>query len=200
VGRKIPDISLAARRLIRDAAVRIPELGHIRASRILVVGGEARRASRATIRPSHFEESRGREGKGGRSRKPLIKVKGKKILYVITLRPLWFVGSTPEQRVATLLHELYHISIRFDGTLHGGRRHARISARLFSRRVRVLCDRYLAEAPDEVVAPFAREGEVRISMWLEKPVSAYQVGKYKGRRTYTERELFQGTMPMRNRS
>jgi predicted metallopeptidase len=187
-------MTLAVKRLIRDAVKRLPELAHVRASRVLVVAGEARRASRATIRPAHFKATRRRSGAG--RQKPLVRVKGRKILYVITLRPLWFLSSTPEERVATVLHELYHVSTRFDGTLHSGRRHAKLSPRTFSRRVRALRDRYLAAAPQEVVAPFSHSGLVRARMWLEKPGGAFRPGDYTGRRIYTERQLFYGLVPM----
>ncbi|HEU4385277.1 MAG TPA: putative metallopeptidase [Anaeromyxobacteraceae bacterium] len=190
-----PNMTLAVKRLIRDAARRLPELAHVRASRILVVAGEARRASRATIRPAHFKET-GRAHSRGRS-KPLVRLKGRKILYVVTLRPLWFLASSPEQRIDTVLHELYHVSSRFDGTLHRGRRHTRLPRGRYDRRIRILRRRYLAAAPAEVVAPFAHRGVVKVRMWLERP-AAYRPGDYAGRRVYTERHLFQGLMPMRS--
>ncbi len=191
-----PNMTLAVKRLIRDVARRIPELAHVRASRVLVVAGEARRTSRATVRPAHFKETRGRRsGLGGR-KKPLIRVKGRKILYVVTLRPLWFVGSTPEERVGTILHELYHVSTRFDGTLHRARLHSRLPLRPYNRRIRTLRDHYLATAPEEVLVPFAHAGVVRARMWLERPSSFYRVHEYAGRRVYTERQLFYGLMPM----
>lgn len=189
-------MTLAVKRLIRDVAARLPELAHVRASRILVVAGEARRASRATIRPAHFKET-GRSAVQGR-RKPLIRIKGRKILYVVTLRPLWFTASTPEERVETILHELYHASLRFDGTLHRGRRHTRLPRARYDRRVRALRRRYLALAPPEALAPFAFRGVVRVRMWLERPAS-YRTGEYAGRRVYTERQLFYGLMPMHGR-
>src|SRR5574337_1364269 len=158
-------MTLAVKRLIRDAARRLPELAHVRAGRILVVAGEARRASRASIRPA-------RSSSGDRARirrAPLVRVKGRKILYVVTLRPLWFLASTPEQRIETVLHELYHVSGRFDGTLHRGRRHGRMPRDRYHRRIRALRRRYLATAPEEVVAPFAWRGVVKVRMWLERP-------------------------------
>ena len=39
------------RRIAADMAKKVPELSHIEAARILFVAGEARRGSRATIRP-----------------------------------------------------------------------------------------------------------------------------------------------------
>ena len=193
--RDRPNLTLAVKRLVRDVAKRLPELAHVRASRILVVAGEARRTSRATIRPAHYRTSR-RRAAGG-AMKPLVRIKGRKILYVITLRPLWFVASTPEQRVATILHELYHASTRFDGTLHSGRRHGRLPLRKYNRRVQALLRKYLAVAPAEILAPFAHQGEARVRMWLEGPGS-FQDAEYVGRRIYTEQQLFYGVAIMRS--
>ena len=189
-------MTLAVKRLIRDMVARLPELSHVKPARVLVVAGEARRASRATIRPAHFGETRARGGHGGR-RKPLIRIGGRKILYVITLRPLWFRASTPEQRIATVLHELWHASERFDGTLHRGRVHSRLPRPRFERRIRALRDRYLAEAQDDVLAPFTYSGIALARMWLERPAGFYRVGEYGGRRTYTEKQLFLGLVRMK---
>lgn len=186
------------KRLIRDVAARVPELAHVRASRVLVVAGEARRASRATIRPAHFKETRRRASGVGR-RKPLVRIRGRKILYVVTLRPLWFLDSTPEERVGTILHELYHASLRFDGTLHRGRRHGVLPLAAYNRRIRRLTRRYLAAAPAEIATPFGHEGIARARMWLERPGGAYDDESYRGRRVYTERHLYYGLVRMRTR-
>jgi hypothetical protein len=193
-----PNLTLAVKKLVRDVARRVPELAHVKASRVLVVAGEARRNSRATIRPAHFGTTRRRAAGAGGAKKPLVRIKGRKILYVITLRPLWFVASTPEQRLLTIFHELYHASTRFDGTLHRGRRHSRVPLARYNRRVRRLLNRYLGEASPDVVAPFAHEGEVRVRMWLEGPGS-FQDAEYAGRRVYTERQLFYGVSVMLGR-
>ncbi len=159
--------------------------------------GEARRASRATIRPAHFKETR--RSDAGTRRKPVIRVKGRKILYVVTLRPLWFLDSTPRERIATIVHELYHASTRFDGTLHRGRRHSRLPVSAYDRRIEALVDRYLARAPEEIVAPFGADGLVRARMWLERPTSSFREDDYRGRRVYTEKQLFVGVVQMRTR-
>lgn len=189
------NVTMAVRRLVRDIALRVPELSHVRASRILVLAGEARRASRATIRPAHYKETGRRAGEGDR-KKPLIRVKGRKILYVITLRPLWFVDSTAEERVATILHELYHVSQKFDGTLHRGRRHAKLPTPKYDRRIDRMLERYLESATDEVLAPLSAHGVVSARMWLERPASAYDGEAYRGRRVYTEDQLFMGIARM----
>lgn len=185
------NITLAVKRLIRDAAARLPELAHVRPSRVLVVAGEARRSSRATIRPA-LGAGRSRESGAGR---PVVRVKGREILYVITLRPLWFRESTPAERVRTVLHELYHASTRFDGTLHRGRRHEQMPRSAYARRIQELTSRYLDGAPVEVLVPFAHRGLVRARMWLERP-SAHRGEALANRRTYTERQLFYGVVRM----
>lgn len=185
------NVTLAVKRLVRDAARRLPELAHVEPSRLLVVAGEARRASRATIKPLG--------GPGRPAGAPVVRVRGRDIRYVITLRPLWFLDSTPEARVETVLHELWHASTRFDGRLHRGRRHAAVPAAAFDRRVRALTDRYLAVAPPEVLAPFAHHGLARARMWLERPAAA-RPGGGRPRRLYTERQLFYGLVRMRTRA
>lgn len=192
-------MTLAVKRLIRDVAARLPELAHVRASRVLVVAGDARRASRATIRPAHFKETRSRTGRFSRE-KPLIRVKGRKILYVVTLRPLWFLDSTPRERIETILHELYHASLRFDGTLHRGRRHSIVPRAKYNRRVRALLERYLAVAPEDVVAPFAAHGVAKARMWLERPSGSFRGDEYRGRRVYTEKQLYYGLVRMVTRA
>src|SRR4051794_10374147 len=116
-----PNVSRVVRQVIRDAARRLPELAHVKTDRIVVIAGEARRASRATVRPMRFPG--GRRAKGGR-RKPSMSFRGHDVLYVITLRPLFFRTGTAEKRIETVLHELLHIAREFDGSLDPDRRHA----------------------------------------------------------------------------
>lgn len=192
-GRAVPvrrNMTLAVKRLIRDVAERLPEFAHVRASRVLVVAGEARGTSRATIRPAYLAPLS--EAKHRR----FIRVRGRRMLYVMTLRPLWFAESTPEERVSTILHELYHASTRFDGTLHRGRRHKRFPRAAYDRHIRELLGVYLSRAPEEVVAAFDGEGIVKVKMWLRVPrfehdgSSAIDVDEH----------LIHGFMPLRRRT
>lgn len=182
-------MTLAVRRLIRDMAARLPELAHVEPARVLVVAGEARGTSRATIRPGQLGPAR-----PGRRRR-FIRVRGREVRYVITLRPLWFLASTAEERVATLLHELYHASTRFDGTLHRGRRHARLPRARYDRQIQTLLARYLAVAPPELLAPFAGEGVVKVRMWLRIP----RPGRARGSARDVDEHLFHGYMPLATR-
>ena len=157
-------------------AHKLPEFSHVKASRILFVAGEARRGSRATIRPLA----------GSR-----ISLKGKRALYCVTLRPKFFRASTPEQRVETLLHELLHISASFDGKLHGGRRHSTLSKAKFEALLRPLVRRYLADADTALLSGLAHDGEMVARQWLERPTA-----RRNGKQTYTEKDLFLGPVQM----
>jgi predicted metallopeptidase len=156
----------------------LPEMSHLKASRILFVAGEARRASRATVKPLG--------GKGGHR----VVLQGRRVLYLVTLRPKFFRSSTPEQRVATLLHELLHINPRFDGTLAAERRHDRLPGEAFDELLDPLLRRYLAAGDPALLAALGYDGEVLARQWLERPTGPA------GRRKYTEADLFLGPVVM----
>jgi hypothetical protein len=118
------------------------------------------------------------------------------VLYVITLRPKFFRHSTPEARVETLLHELFHISTRFDGTLHRGRRHSVLKGDLFARRLRPLVRRYLAQMAPELLEALAFDGEVLARQWLEKPTALPRGKKGSARKLYSDKQLFLGPVEM----
>lgn len=174
-----PNATLLCRRIVADMAHKLPEFSHVKASRILFVAGEARRGSRATIRPLA----------GSR-----ISLKGKRALYCVTLRPKFFRASTPEQRVATLLHELLHISPRFDGTLDAERRHSRMGGGRFEALLRPLLRRYLADGDASLLGGLGHHGEVLARQWLERPTA-----RSSERETYTEKHLFLGPVMMVSR-
>ena len=174
-----PNATLLCRRVVADMVRILPELAHIRASRILFVAGEARRGSRATIRPLRGKQH------------PTVSVKGRRAMYCITLRPKFFRASTPEQRIATLLHELLHVSGRFDGTLDPDRRHSRLDTDAFEALLRPLLKRYLAAGDASLIGGLAHHGEVVARQWLERPT-----GRSSARRTYTEKDLFVGPLMM----
>jgi hypothetical protein len=191
VAKPRPNFNQAVKALIRDVATQMPEFSHIKASRILVVAGEARRASRGTIKPLMTHPA-------APNRKPIVKIRGRRMLYCVTLRPLFFRSSTVQARIGTLLHELFHISPQFDGTLDEERRHETFG-RGFGAELRPLIRRYLRLCPPELAAAFAYDGEVRVHQWLERP-SASLGGKRGARRLYTEAQLFLGPVLMITRS
>jgi len=189
------NLNRAIRALMRDLSTRSPEFSHLVPAKVLVVAGEARRASRGSVKPLAFARAKSRDHSG--QRKAVVRVNGRRMLYCVTLRPLFFRDSRPEQRIETLVHELYHVSPAFDGTLDPARRHARLG-RKFSRRFRPLVRRYLRDCPPEVVAPFAHHGPVRILAWLERPPATHARGR--SRRVYTEEQLYTVTVQMLTRA
>ena len=105
-------------------------------------------------------------------------------------------ASTAQTRVETVLHELFHLSRRFDGTLHSGRRHA-VLGKAFARKLGPLVRRYLKLCPPELLTELAHTGEVRVLQWLERPGSAYIPGTNRRvRRVYTEDQLYYGIARM----
>jgi len=176
---------------MRDLAARSPEFAHLLPAKVLVVAGEARRASRGSVKPLTF--ARGKSRDAGGARKPVVRVAGRRMLYCITLRPLFFRQARPEQRIETLLHELFHVSSSFDGTLDPARRHARLGP-TFDRAFRPVVRRYLRQCPPEVLAPFAHHGPVRVLAWLERPPATHAAGR--SRRVYTEEHLYTATVQM----
>lgn len=192
--RRRPDFTQAVRALIDHVARALPEYAHIDSARIIIVAGEARRASRGTVKPLSFSNGRQLDSLG--RRKPLVRVNGVRMLYTITLRPLFFRRSTPRQRVATVLHELFHIARAFDGTLDHGRRHAQAGDG-FESQFAPLEKRAWRALPAEVLAPFAYDGEVRVTQWLEKPQSWLPGERASHRRLYTEQHLYDGVVRLR---
>lgn len=193
VKRHRPNLNDAASLLIRDVAERLEGFSHLRAEKILVVTGEARRASRASVKPLTFANGKSRDRAG--RQKPIVRWNGKRMLYCITLRPLFFRSSTAEERVETLIHELFHIAPAFDGTLHPARRHAALG-RKFQRKLRPLVRRYLSHCPREVLDILSYHGEVKVLQWLERPPARLGPGKGGVRRVYDEEQLFVANVRM----
>src|SRR4051812_38056239 len=94
--RRRPDFCEAASLLMHDIAGRLEGFAHLQPDRILVVAGEARRASRASVKPLTFAGGKSRDRLG--RQKPVVRLKGKRMLYCITLRPLFFRDSTARER------------------------------------------------------------------------------------------------------
>ncbi|WP_373048895.1 hypothetical protein [Vulgatibacter sp.] len=197
-----PNLGTTIKAVMRDVARKLPEFAHVDASRILVVAGEARRASRATVRPLAFADSRDRLSTDRKRAKPVVQIAGRRMLYVVSFRPMFFLRSTPEKRVETILHELFHMSTRFDGTLHRGRRHAKLPGRAFQEAFGPLVDRYLPQCPQQLLQALAFDGEVIMRHWLERPAPFHHVDEAgmptrQGRRVlFTEAQLFYGPAKM----
>jgi Putative phage metallopeptidase len=191
-----PDFSAHVGLLIEHVAHTMPEFKHLVPSAILVVAGEARRGSRATVKPLAFSGGRRSDALG--RKKPLVRVEGRRILYCVTLRPLFFRDSSPRERVATVLHELFHISRDFDGTLEHAHTHAELGRR-FESRFQPLEKRLWKYLPEALRTYFSFDGEVRVLQWLERPAGWLPGERASHRRLYTEAHLFHGVVRLKGK-
>ncbi|MBE7491644.1 MAG: hypothetical protein HS108_07820 [Planctomycetes bacterium] len=112
------DVALCVHLLAR----RVEKLSHLRPAQILHGITQARNRSRYGV----YAECHGLRFKDGRREHvagryawvwPEVRVRGQEILYYITYFLPRFLDQPPQQRLNTLLHELWHISPRFDGDL-----------------------------------------------------------------------------------
>lgn len=113
------DISLLVHLLVR----RVDRLSHIKPGQILHGVSQARTRSRYGV----YAQCHGLRFKHGKREHPardghvwqwpIIKVRGGEILYYITYFLPRFLDQPPRERLHTLLHELYHVSPKFNGDL-----------------------------------------------------------------------------------
>src|SRR5262249_62343576 len=90
---------------MRDLSTRSPEFSHLVPAKVLVVAGEARRASRGPVNPLAFARAKSRDHSG--VRKPVVRVDGRRMLYRVTLPPPFLRDSRPAHGLATLPHATY---------------------------------------------------------------------------------------------
>lgn len=155
--------------LARDIAATLPELAHVDTDRVLFGVRSARSDSRhgqhACCVPLRCEGGARETFRGGRRwRLPVVRCGGVEMLYaVFVMLPRFHTAHEYPERLAVLIHELYHISPEFNGDLrrfagrnyaHGGSREA------YHREMRRLAARYQAlrgtAAPDGFLrVPFA---------------------------------------------
>src|SRR5690606_4123435 len=183
----LPDLDLAIQALMLHVRDHVDGFAQLNPHQILVVAGEARRASRATIKPLTFAGGALVDGSG--RRKPEVRVDGWQMRYCITLRPLFFRNSTPQARIGTLLHELFHIGPTFDGTLDPARRHDHLGPR-FATLFRPVLAACLQTLPEALILPFSHHGEVSLRQWVERPGASVGRTARLERSLYTEAQLF----------
>jgi len=129
------DLSLELDSLCRRLVEHFDELAHIDVDRVLFTFSRSRRPGRggllARITPLRGEAgSRQLERRRGRFLEtweiPRLHHEGREILYLITLLLPRFLHLPPRERLATILHELWHISPACDGDIRRfpGRRYA----------------------------------------------------------------------------
>ena len=173
------DLSAWCDALSRDLVARLPELGHIRPECLLFCLARSRAPGtcgvHARIVPLRFaggshEQTRRRGRYLETFTLPPLVHQGREILYLIHLLVPRFLRLSGREKLATLIHELYHVSERCDGDIRRfpGRNYAHGTSRKgYDRRVAELLSRYLDTAPKaELLTPLYLSEED----WLHRRV------------------------------
>ncbi len=158
----MPEVDLSAElsHLAGDVCRRVKVLAHIdpeallfTLSRSRALGEHGLYARICPLRPwnGNNEVTRRQRGRLEIWRLPRLQHEGRDILYLINLLVPRFFRLSFREKLHTLLHELYHISPSFDGSLRRfpGRCHAHgRSRRRYDADVAVLVDDYLGQNID----------------------------------------------------
>ncbi len=143
--------------LVEDIVRRLPALAHVRLESLLVTISRARRGglsgTYARIFPLRFERGAVRTTRRvGRElhtyEMPPLVHHGRDILYIVTFLLPRFQNLTFEQKVATVVHELYHVSEACDGDIRRlpGKNFAHgYSREAYDRKMEALAAEYLAD-------------------------------------------------------
>lgn len=142
--------------VVRDVVATLPDLAYIDLDRVLLSIAQARQASRHGVYASCFPmrfaggERETREGER-RYRMPELHHEGREILYVIYfMLPRFHAEQDYHAKIATVIHELYHISPQFNGDIRRfpGKNFAHGHSRsVYHAAMCRLADRYLGESP-----------------------------------------------------
>jgi hypothetical protein len=165
--------------LSRDLCSRIPELSHIDPNLLLFSitrsRAEGTHGTYARIVPLRFaggtrEYTRRRGLWQETFRMPVLEHQQREIYYLITIFIPRFLRLSFEQKLSTIVHELYHISATCDGDIRrfSGRNFAHGSSRAaYNRIIRLLVDRYLAGHPPERLLSFLHFDE---NLWRQQQI------------------------------
>jgi hypothetical protein len=139
-----------------DMVSRVPELAHIDLSRVAMACTQVRNRAPhgvlATMTPLRFAEGAETTVRRGRkyTAQRLRDETGREMLYILTCFLPRFMNHTLEEKVLTLLHELWHISPEFNGDLRrfAGRCYAHGGSQAeYDRQVEVLARQWWSLHP-----------------------------------------------------
>lgn len=161
------------RRICVDMVERLPELRHIDLTRVAVSFSQARKASPfglyASLTPMRFEGGKKVVKRRGRYYRTQVlrDSQGTEILYILSFCLPRFLNLELREKLATIVHELWHIGPAFDGDIrrHGGRCHVHTdSQRNYDSAMMRLAERWLALEPPSALYEFLgyRFDELRV--------------------------------------
>jgi predicted metallopeptidase len=117
------DFTASIRRICGDLARRHPQLRHVDMNRVAVRFCQTRKHGRfgmhASLTPLRFQGGARTEVRNHRLWRiePLFDSFGHEMLYLLSFYLPRFLDLPPVEKLATILHELWHISPTFDGDL-----------------------------------------------------------------------------------
>jgi len=142
--------------VVRDVVATLEEFRHVDLERVLLSIAQARQATRhggyASCAPLRFEGgAQEKMIRRRRYRMPRLQHANREILYVLYfMLPRFHEEQDYPEKLATVIHELYHISPQFNGDIRRfpGRNFAHGHSReVYHERMRRLAARYLATSP-----------------------------------------------------
>jgi hypothetical protein len=161
--------------VVRDVVATLEEFRHVDLDRVLLSIAQARQATHhggyASCAPLRFEGGATEKViRRRRYRMPVLRHEGREILYVLYfVLPRFHEEQDYREKLATVIHELYHISPQFNGDIRRfpGRNFAHGQSRdVYHAAMRVLADRYLATSPQAEEHEFLK---VPFSQLLKQP-------------------------------
>lgn len=149
------NFSHAMYHLCRDISRRLPEFQHVDMDRIAVAFAQARRnvpyGMQAKLTPLRFEEGALQTTRYGRKwTVQRIYQDQQEMLYILTFYLPRFLNHSIQEKLITVVHELYHISPAFDGDIRRLEGHYHVhshSQKEYDEHMAVLVDRYLRLNP-----------------------------------------------------
>nr|HQU45185.1 hypothetical protein [Pirellulales bacterium] len=115
------DFTFHVARLCADLCQRLEEMRHIDMGRVALRYCQVRRPGghglQASLTPLRFEEGRLQTTRGGRhwTIQRLYGSQGQEMLYLLSFYLPRFLNQSFEEKLATVVHELWHISPHFNG-------------------------------------------------------------------------------------
>lgn len=159
------DFTATVRAVCNDMVTRLDVLSHIDMQRVAVAFAQARKQTPygmfASLTPMRFKRGAKTIRRNGREYtvEELVDEHGRQLLYILTFYLPRFMDLSFDEKLVTILHELWHISPAFDGDLrrHPGRCYAHSSSQEeYDRQMAVLAKRWLACNPPETCYSFLR--------------------------------------------
>lgn len=148
------DYTAKMREVVEDICRRLPAFSHIDPRRIAICYAQTRRpgphGTHASIYPLRFPGGERQATLQGRTwRMPSVAVEGGEALYALFFYLPRFCNLPREEKLVTVLHELYHISPEFDGDLRqpAGRWPHGDSLKAYDTHMAEYAEAYLAAGP-----------------------------------------------------